>query len=292
MNAQKTNTNEERVSAFAKCFWWFTSLLVLHIGTFWVPFLWATTSRHPNNDLVTWTMSGGLILTFVLSIVSIYKFARLLGKKYVWILWILAANFPLTAAIAYLLLANRAHSELVRLGSRMALQLSLAGVGCLSGSVLLAGCFVFFHEIQNVRNHEQLKKFGQPITGTLQMVTRHYLDGIMPIGYSFDIGYAGTSHRFDADDEQYQANTLPGGQFTRHDMALTYLPDHPDVVELAGTSPSPLTGFGNAVGIILIGGSGLCAVIKKFPRNPHRKKSPPIADPPPTNRAFTVSRRG
>jgi hypothetical protein len=289
MNA-KTYTNEEKASGLAQCFWWFAALLVIHVSTFWGAFL-HTTGRNSDDDLMAWIMVGGMVVNLVLSIVFIYKFARLLGTQYVWISWILAANFPLTAVFAYLLLGNKAYGELSALGHRLAVRLSQAGLAILGGLVLIIGCFAFFFQIQDVRNHEQLKKSGQPMNGTLQMVTRHYNELFIPTGYSFDVMYAGRTKTFEADRRQYRENTLPGGKFTQHDIALVYLPDHPEVAELAGTPDSALRGFITASFIIFLGGSVLYAAIKKFPKNGRGKKAPSIAVPPPTTRTLTIDKR-
>src|ERR1700743_2222721 len=120
---KKTYTAEEKELALARCFWWFFGLLILNIGTFWVPLV-KSSSRNANDNLIGWIMGAGLVTNCVLSIVFIYKFATLRGTMYVEILWILPALIPFTAPISFLLLCNSAFMELSRLGSRRALHFS------------------------------------------------------------------------------------------------------------------------------------------------------------------------
>jgi hypothetical protein len=270
----KPYTNDEKASALTRCFWWFVGLLVFNIATFWVPFVRACTSRGGEADLMGWILMVGMATNCLLSSVLIYKFARILGTRYVWMLWILAAIFPLTAPIAFLLLCNRAFKELSRLNSRMTLHLSRIGAGFSSVLLLLAAGMVIFVHVQEISNHEQLKKSGMPITGILQMVTKHYVN-LIPSGYSFTIDYAGRSKTFTADGKLFQENTLPDGKFTHHEIALIYLPDHPEVAELAGGSPSILTGLLIGGLMALLGGSGLYAAIKnKFAKDTRGRSAP------------------
>jgi hypothetical protein len=274
----RTYTPEEKAQGLTRCFCWFVGLLALNIGAFWVPLV-MTSSRHANDDLLGWIIVVGLVINCVLSIVFIYKLARLLGTNYVWILWMLAANVPFIATIAWLLLCNRAFKELSRLGSRMTLLLSRLGGGLLSGSLLLTGGYAIMLQVQEIWHHEQLKKSGTPITGILQIVTKHSVNFI-PAGYSFTVEYAGRSKDFTADSKLFRENTLPNGMFTHHNIALTYLPDHPEVAELEGTSPSFLTGFFSGGLIAFLGGAGLYAAIKnKIPRNNSRQKSANKGEP-------------
>ncbi len=255
-------TTGQKLSELTRCLRWFVGLFVLNILTFWGCLL--LIDEHPSGG---WVMLVGLATVGPLAIFCLYKLSRITGSRNILIYYSLFVLIPPTATVALILLCGRTLSESSRLGYRVTLfpPRITAGLGC-GAMVIIGSCIVYVQALE-LWNHAQLKKSGQPTTGTLQMVTKHYVNFI-PAGYTFTINYAGRPRSFAVNGRVYQENTLPDGKFTHHEIPLIYLPAKPDVAELPemlGFSVTSLFSFLFGGLLVSFGGWGLYRTVANKP---------------------------
>ncbi|HUA38755.1 MAG TPA: hypothetical protein VMA35_10225 [Candidatus Sulfopaludibacter sp.] len=289
-------TTTEKISALTSCLKWFVGILILNILTFWVPFLWASANPAAANNFAAWIIVIGFVLMGALTIFFINRLSRVIKSSDVW-LYCLPVLIPFTAPVALLLLCRRIVVASSVIGHRIALVPPRVRAGFGSAMIVILGVVIICAQCSEIRNHARLKKAGQQITGTLQMVTRHYVYFI-PSGYSFMVAYAGRLQDFTVDKQLFLENTLPDGKFSQHPIAVIYLPDDPGVAELPemlkGSAFSPIDFLIGGL-FVCVGGWGFYLVIANKPwfagkssglaRQPQKETRVPV-------RAFTFDENG
>jgi hypothetical protein len=253
MKSTRVHTTAEKISELTRCLKWFVGLLILNILTFWVPLIWSS-SKPAGENFTTWIMLIGFVLVGAPAFYFINELSRAIKSNDGWFYYLLPVLFPLTAPVALLLLCQKTIVSSAVLGHRIELVPPRFRAALTFAMIVLIGVFIIWAQCSDIRNHALLKKRGQQITGTLQMVTKHYVYFI-PSGYSFLVKYAGTFKDFWVGKQFYLENTLPDGKFIQHPIAVVYLPEDPGVADL----PENLKVSAFSPFTFLIGGLFVCA---------------------------------
>jgi hypothetical protein len=248
-SATKPDTTLQKASKLRRCLWWFVVLFTLNILTFWIAIFLGDT--YPS---MGWVVGVGLATVGPLAIFTIYKIYKITNSSKGLILYSLFVLLPPTATVALILLCGRTLTEAARLGYRITLLTPRLRAGLFCGMIIITGFWIACAQVYDFQNHLRLKKSGKNTTGTLQMVTRHYVN-FMPSGYTFTVDYSGRTRNFEVNETIYLENTLPSGKFIRHEIPMIYLPDQPDVAELPG-----MMGFSMfSLLLFLVGGILVCS---------------------------------
>ena len=262
----KFNSIAQKASGVTLCLRGFTGLAVVNILTFWVPFFVMFASSTGETPWLDGIMIAGIATVSLAGIYFIYYLFRIIQAYDVWFGYPFFVLLPFTTIVALLLLCRRTYAEAGKTGHRPTIFPPPIGARLACCATLALGLLLVYFQARELWNHARLTKMGVPITGTLQMVTKHYAD-LIPSGYSFDITYAGKYKSFTVDGALFSENTLPDGRFTHHPVSLIYLPDDPDVAELVGTPGFSIWSPIHFLIGALIAGSGWLGLSQTFARN-------------------------
>jgi len=227
-NSEKRYPTGEQLAELTFCFRWFVGLFALNLLTWWGGLL--LSSDWPGCEIMIWI---GLVTVAPLAVYFLYRLSRITKDKNILFIYLLFLLFPPTATIALILLCGRAMSAASALGRQITVFPRRLGAGLAFGIIVLIGFYLLQDQISEFYNHARLTKAGAPTTGMLQMVVRHSVNFVLT-GYTFTINYAGRTKDFQVSEDIYRKNTVPDGKFTRHEIALVYLPSNPDAAEVAG----------------------------------------------------------
>ena len=169
------HTTSEKIPELTRCFRWFAGLCVLNILTFWVPFIWASSGGR--NAVIEWGLVVGLAVTGVVIIYFIHRLSRFAESRAVWF-YLPFALVPFFSVVVLLLLAARSSAEVTRLGGYARLLPPRVSAGLVALAILAFGLLLLYMQVSEDIDHVRLKRGGQPITGTLRMVTKHSVNFI------------------------------------------------------------------------------------------------------------------
>jgi len=96
----------------------------------------------------------------------------------------------------------------------------------------LFGIWLLYSQVQQDSQRQELKSVGQSTVGNLTGATRHSVNFI-PMGYSFQISYAGQSKQFDVSKSLFYSHINDDGKFRVNErIPVIFIPNRPNVAEL------------------------------------------------------------